>query len=376
MHETTDAIVIGGGSTGCSIAYHLLAEGMKVVVLEKGTLGSGTTAYSPAIIRQNYADIRLSRLAHESIGVFESWHEEVGGNCGFVQCGFLTAFSDEDREMQLGRAADMKRNGMTVEILDIKDMVALQPDFNPTGIAGGIFEARGGYCDTAATIESLGKGIKRRGGMVRQHCDATRIRIEGDRAIGVDTPQGSIDAPIVINAAGAWAAHLAKTGGTAIPLSISRHCIALFAQPVSMALPKLFAYQERRIDRLYMRSMVGGLCIVGSFDPADSFAAETDGHSTLANDDKVADYQARAARRFGRFATARALGGWASVFDDTPDGNPLVGADPKIRGLYLAAGMNGHCFKLAPVIGRGLTKSIVDGNRSPELEVFAPDRFH
>ncbi|RKP45258.1 NAD(P)/FAD-dependent oxidoreductase [Trinickia fusca] len=375
MHETTDAIVVGGGSTGCSIAYHLLGRGLKVLVLERAALGSGTTAYSPAIIRQNYADIRVSKLAHESIRVFEHWHEEVGGNCGFVQCGFLTAFAEEDRALQQGRAEDMKRHGIAVDVLDPDDIVALQPDFNREGIAGGVFETRGGYCDTAATIESLSRGIRRRGGTIHEHCDVMALRVAGDQVVGVQTRQGAIDAPIVINAAGAWAGQLAKTADIDLPITVSRHCIALFTQPVVSALPRLFAYQERRVDRLYMRSMIGGLSMVGSFDAADSFAAQADHHSTVADEEKVAQYQVRAARRFGRFATARALGGWASVFDDTADGNPLIGADPDVRGLYVAAGMNGHCFKLAPVIGQGLAEIVTDGATSIDLGVFAPGRF-
>lgn len=375
MSEKADVIVIGGGSTGCSIAWHLLQKGMKITMIDRAAPGSGTTSYSPAIIRQNYPDVRISRLALESIRVFENWHEAVGGNCGLVQCGFLTAFAEEDRSVQVCRAEKMRESGITVAVIDTDDIVQLQPDFNPDGVTGGLFEVRGGYCDTAATIESLRNGIQRRGGTIRRHCPVTRIRVDGGRVTGVDTVHGAVDAPVVVNAAGVWAAHIAKDAGMAIPLTVTRHSIALFGQPIATTLPPLFAYQERRVDRLYMRSMVGGVSMVGSLDAADSDFAEADEHSTLATDAKVAAYHARAARRFKRFTSARALGGWASVFDDTPDGNPLIGADPEVNGLYLAVGMNGHCFKLAPVIGRGIADLISSGHTSLELDVFAPRRF-
>src|SRR5580704_19096687 len=147
MRSTADAIVIGGGSTGCSIAYYLLLAGMKVILLERDFIGSGTTGYSPAIIRQNYPDMRVSRLVQDSIGVFKTWHETVGGDCGYVRCGFLTAFSEPDAGVQTDRAAAMAADGMAVALLSADEIRTLQPDFVTDGVIGGVLELDGGYCD-------------------------------------------------------------------------------------------------------------------------------------------------------------------------------------------------------------------------------------
>lgn len=375
MRITADAVVIGAGSTGCSIAHQLVLAGMKTMLLERDFVASGTTGFSPAIVRHNYADIEISKLVQASLRTFRNWNEEVGGDCGFVASGFLTAFPESDSQLQRGRAEAMAECGIDVEVLSTSDLVKLQPDFIEDGLSGGVLEPGGGYCDPIATVGSLACAITRHGGEVRQQCEVTGIRVTNNRVVGIDTRSASIDTPVVVNAAGAWAAQLAGMCGRSLPIRISRHCIAILALPEASRLPRLFAYQERRIDKLYLRALTGGLCLVGSFDPLHEGTAASDGHCTVADEEKVLEYKAKAERRFRRLADAKAQGGWASVFDDTPDGNPLVGPDPQIAGLYVAAGMNGHCFKLAPVIGKGLTDIITGGQSGLNLSVFALNRF-
>jgi sarcosine oxidase, subunit beta len=374
MYQTADAIVIGAGSTGCSIAFHLARRGVKVLLMERDSVAAGPTGRSVAIIRQHYTHSAVSRLAHMSAPFFQNWRDEVGGDCGFVRTGFLTAVAERDGDALRANVRDQRKLGVDVELVSIEQMQKMQPDMVPAGLGGGAYEAMAGYCDPKAASLDLAGGVRRYGGVVLQGHLVRSIRVKAGSVQGVDTSEGRFDAPIVVNAAGPWAARLAATTGTRLPITACRHCIALVREAQPTQLPPLPAYTEL-VNRFYLRPEAEGSYVVGSLDPADSSSVEPDDCTPAVRTGSVINHAARAAGRFHRLKDACVIEGWASMFDDTPDGNPLVGADPTNHGSFVAAGLCGHGFKLCPVIGQGLADLVTEGRTEVPIDIFALNRF-
>ena len=378
MLETADAVVIGAGSTGASVAFHLAARGLRVVVLERGAIAAGPTGASPAILRQNYADPTLAALAREGLRTFQRWAEEVGGDCRFVQTGFVTGVGERDVEALRATVALQRSLGIAIELLTPGELARLQPDMILDGLAAAAYEPGAGYCDPRAATTALVAAAIRHGAVVKQRVCVRAIKVRGGRVVGVDTLdgaiEGTIDAPVVVNAAGPWAAVLAATAGTPLPIRVTRHCVVKVSLPPPSRWPSLVAYAER--GRFYLRPATDEHCLVGSLDhTADSREVQPDDYARDVDDATAARYAARAALRFGRLAGAAGRGGWASVFDDTPDGNPLIGADPRAQGSFVAAGLSGHGFKLCPVLGRGIADLITLGRTELALDGLAVTRF-
>lgn len=374
MSKTADAIVIGAGSTGCSIAFHLARSGLKVLLADRGAIASGPTGRSVAIVRQHYVHSSVSLLARISLPFFQHWRDEVGGDCNFIRTGFMTGVAEHDADALRENVEEQRKLGIAMELVSVRQMQELQPDTIPTGLGGGVYEPDGGYCDPRAASIALADGVERHGGTVLQGCAVHNIRVAAGSVQGVDTSQGPVDAPVVVNAAGPWAARLAEAMGSPLPIKATRHCLVLMTVTGSESLPDLMAYGEHA-NRFYLCPGMAGEYAVGSLDPADSKLVDPEDCDDEVHDDDIANHAARAAGRFRRLQGAQMRKGWAAMFDETPDDNPLVGPDPHIRGSFVAAGLSGHGFKLCPVIGRGIADMVTKGGTDLPLGIFAVDRF-
>ena len=362
MAMIADAIVVGGGITGCSIAFQLASHGLRVTLLERRSIASGPTGSSPAILRCYYKDPALTLLAQLSLRLFHEWRGQDGRNCGFVRTGFLTGVTSSELP------------GDTSHFLNVDDMTGLLPDLVPDGLAGGIYEPDAGYCDPVATASALITAANSSGRLTIQDCTAERILISSGHVSGVETSIGTIAAPVIVNAAGPWAARLAAASGMELPIQATRHAVALVQLPTEPGLPELPGYAERGAG-FYLRPSAADLCFVGSLDPADSRVVDPDSCDTDVIESDMRLYRLRAGRRLTRLARSQPRGGWASLFDMTPDGNPLVGRDARAIGSFLAVGLSGHGFKFFPLIGRALADLVTKGRTDLPLEVFATDRL-
>lgn len=374
MPETADIVVIGGGATGCSVAYHLAAKGAKVTLVEKNRLASGPTGASPAIVRQYYSNPHLTRLARDGLAAFHRWKDEIGGDCGFIKTGFMLGVGERDWDAIVANVAAQRVEGFDVELMTVSEMQQLQLDIIADGLAGGVFERDAGYCDPTATTKSLASATRRLGGRIFEERAVRRICVQGHTVKGVDTDAGQISAPVVVNAAGPWSCELARTAGMELPIRAVRHSIATLRISNACQWPRLVPYAERATG-FYVRPHLDDLCFVGSLDPSEYQEVDPDHYSTLISDDVQRSHRARSARRLARLAEAAVVGGWASLFDETPDDNPIVGEDPGVSGSFIVAGLSGHGFKFCPVLGQAISDLLLNGSTGVPLQPFALERF-
>jgi len=366
-----DAIIIGAGVEGVSIAFHLAERGLKPLIIERRQVGFGATGKSSGLVRMHYDLEAESRLAWTSFQYFRNWKERVGGDCGFCRTGFLH-IEPADHEAQLRSNVQMhKRIGIPTEVISGEDVKRLAPSFSTDDISFAAYEPESGYADPMLTTNSFLSTAKENGAVYMQDCEVTGAQIIGGKAAGVQTSRGDFPAPIVINAAGAWAGKVSEFFGVSIPLITWTHDVMHIRRPAAIK------DHPTVIDNtlsMYFRPDSGGLTLVALED--DSRLNELPD----AELDYVAkDFVARAVDRICKRIPEMEQGSYHSSHAGrdgiTPDQRAIIGqAGP--AGYFLATGFSGTGFKLAPAVGLCVSELIVDGKAATvDISGFNPARF-
>lgn len=371
--RTADAIVIGGGVIGTSIAFHLAGSGVRhVLLLERKFLAAGGTGRSVGIIRQLYPTRETSEMVLQSLTVFEHFGETVGGEAGFVRSGALIGVSAAMRPTLERTLALQHDIGIRAEILNPSDLDRVEPRIDPAGLGAVLWEPGSGYGDPTGVTAGFATAARRLGAVIEQGIEVIAIRHRDGRVIGVDTASGeSVDAPVVINAAGLWAPRVAHLASVELPIVIGRHPVFLIARgsgfgrdhPVYLDLA----------GGSYVRPETGGLTITGSLTDDETQHPTDPGHlGSETGFDEATEVLARTARAIPALAAARFMRGYAGAFDITPDWMPILDESP-VRGFWIAAGMSGHGFKLSPAVGQ-MVAALITGARPAVSPV--PFRFN
>ncbi len=366
MPQTFDAIIIGAGIMGCSTAFQLAKRGLSIAVLEKSCVGAGSTGKSSAIIRQHYSNELTACMALYSLRVFQNFDDVVGGEAGFTQTGFLAVVAAKDREGLQANIALQKRIGIWTELLAPEAVRKLMPTMELGDVVAAAYEPESGYADPYLTVTSYAGAIRRLGGHIFQDTEVTGVRFKGDKVVGVDTPKGQFDAPLVINCAGPWGARVAKLVGIDVPINSCRVQVALFRRPLGheAAHPVVVDF----INATYFRAETGNLTMVGLIDPAEANAiVDPDHYNERVNSDFVMDAGELLIRRYPAMEASQPARGYAGLYAVTPDWHPIVDEVPAGSGFFISAGFSGHGFKLGPAVGV-MVADIVTRRSSPEFD--------
>ena len=235
MNQTYDAIVIGAGVMGASIAFHLAERGLKVAMLERKVAASGATGHSSGLVRMHYDLATESELTFASYKkYFSNWKERVGGECGFQRTGFLQIAKREHEDKLHGNVANQQKLGINTSVITVDEVRKLFPDLATEHFDYAAYEPDSGYADATLTTNSFIDAAKRCGATLIQNCEVTAIHAVGGKVMGVSTSKGDFDAPIVVNAAGAWAKQVASLAGIEVPLETWTHDVAFLHRPPSL----------------------------------------------------------------------------------------------------------------------------------------------
>lgn len=376
MVKTADVVVIGGGCTGASIAYHLAKRGVKrVILLEKNFLASGPTGRSSAIVRQHYSNEVTASMALRSLRVFQHFKDAVGGDCGFIQCGFLMGARAENLAALEANVALQRSLGINTRVVPGRDLNGLESQLHTADIVAAAYEPEGGYCDPAATTASFASRAADLGATIHQGAEVKAITLAGDRVQAVATDTMEIAAPIVVSATGPWAGRVAGLVGLTVPVEPSRHPICTFRRPPDFGKPHM-VYADFT-NMIYMRPEAGDLTLVGSIDPEDAkHLADPDRYNEGVDFETISGFSAKASRRYPALERAFSKGGWAGIYDVMPDWHPILDEMPGVRGFFCAAGFSGHGFKLCPAVGDMMATLITAGKAAvPAIDFFRATRF-
>src|SRR4051812_19663989 len=222
MTETADVVVIGAGVQGASLAFHLASRGARVVVVERSVSGAGATGRSSGLVRVYYDLLAEAKLAWESFQWFRDWEARVGGECGFMKTGFLWIEPAELVDRVRANSAAHRAMGVDSRVVGPDEIRGIAP-----ALVGGdevaAYEPGSGYADPSMTATSFLAAARARGARLMTAAEVTAIPVEGGRVIGIRSSRGNVDAPVVVDAAGAWARGVAALAGLDIPVDVWRH---------------------------------------------------------------------------------------------------------------------------------------------------------
>jgi sarcosine oxidase subunit beta len=375
VSRRASVVVIGGGVTGASIAFHLTVAGVReVVVLERRTLASGGTGRSVGIVRQLYPTTETSQMVVRSLGVFQRFREAVGGESGYVACGALIGVSTAMRA-KLEATVKLQRSvGVRAEVLEPRDLARIEPRIDPESVGAVLYEPDSGYGDPTAVTTGYADAARRNSARIEQGVEVVAITTSGGRVAGVETATGErIDAPIVVNAAGLWSPAVARLAGVELPIVVGRHPVFVVERDASFGPPHL-VYLDLA-GGSYARPETGGLTLTGSLTNDETqHPMEPELLGGDVGLDEAAAVLERTGRAIPRLAEARYRRGWAGAFDITPDWMPILDESP-LRGFWIAAGMSGHGFKLSPAVGEMMAALITGAAPPVDPKPFAFGRF-
>ena len=373
MQASYDVIVVGGGITGASTAWHLKQAGVRrVLLLERGQPASGGTGKSAAIVRQHYSTPVLARLARDSVELFAGMPETLGADGGYVASGWCFLVSAEMRAGAERNVAMQRGLGIDARFLEPAEWQERLPGLNPDGVDGVICEARGGYADPVRATEAYLAAFQRAGGEVRLRTPARALTRTGDGVTGVLLDEGPVAAGAVVNAAGPWARALAESAGIELQLRALREQDLIWQAKPGRPLPEVSI--SNGVDAIYLRPLGQGRFVIGRGFPKDYFDVDPNNYKETADDDFIADAQARAERRFPPLAGMTLLHHYGALYDVTPDWYPFAGPRRGLAGYYDACGGSGHGFKLGPAIGRELAGWIATGAAAEDFAGLSYDR--
>jgi glycine/D-amino acid oxidase-like deaminating enzyme len=372
-----DVLIVGGGCMGVAIAYHLAGAGVgKVTLLERRTIGSGTTGASSAIVRQHYSIPTLADMARRSLRVFQDFPNVVGGEIGFRRTGLLIGARAEDLDGLRASVAMQQGLGIDTRMIDREELRELEPRMTASDLMGACYEPEAGYADPVAVTTAYARAARGHNKVqLLTNSPVQALLVEGGRARGVRLADGTeLAADTVIVAANIWAVALLRTVGVDLPVHATRHPCILLQQPEGFGPQHTIFFDFT--NGLYLRPEGLNLTLAGTLDETEAQPADPDRFQTIPSHEEAERFAVRAARRFPALENATLQSGYAGIYDVSADWQPIIGPMPGIEGLYGALGFSGHGFKLCPVVGE-LVADMVLGRETPgvDRDLFRADRF-
>jgi glycine cleavage system aminomethyltransferase T/glycine/D-amino acid oxidase-like deaminating enzyme len=364
------AVVVGGGITGCSVAYHLAKAGWRdTVLVEKGELTSGSTCHAAGLVTQFNPSRTMMRFRRYSIELYR----ELGV---FEAVGGLRFASSKEQLMELQRTASRVRGiGLDVELVSPGEAVRLMPAISSRSLFGAVWVPGDGHLDPHTATHALAAATRGMGARILTDTRVTGIELSDSGAIkALLTETGRIETEVVVVAGGIWAPQIAAMAGAFITSTPVDHQHAALRAVPGHELPGDMPCFRDPDNLIYGKSEAGGV-ILGGYEP-DPVARWIDGVPWDHSGTSVPPDQARfeqllrgAARRFPFLGEAGIVKLVCHPDAMTPDANPLLGPVPGVPGLYLAAGLSLNGFGGAGGIGRALAEWITAGET--ELDLFA-----
>lgn len=359
-------VIIGGGIIGCSTAYHLTKLGVRdVVLLERNRLTSGTTWHAAGLVRSALYTQNLTRLAKYTVDLYTRLEEETGQPTGFVQPGSISIATNLERWEELMRGVSMLRSfGVEVEPISAQEAQEKWPLMTVDDVVGAVWYPHDGKCNPIDTCLALARGARQGGARIVENAGVKKILVENGRAVGVETPLGSIRADTVVNCAGMWARELGLSVGVDVPLQACEH-FYIVTEPMEGMHANLPVMRD--MDHCAYYKEDAGKLLLGAFEPvAKPWALdgipEDFAFGELPEDvEHFAPILEDAMRRVPSLSKV----GIRKFFDGpesfSADGRYILGPAPELKNFFVCAGFNSIGIQSGGGAGMALAHWIVNG---------------
>jgi 4-methylaminobutanoate oxidase (formaldehyde-forming) len=376
LPDRARVVIIGGGVGGASIAYHLAQQGERdVVLLDRNELTSGSTFHSAGLVGQLRGSLSLTRMMMDSVELYRTL------DCGWVECGGLRLAGTTEREEEVLRQVAWSRTfGLPLELLGPEEARELFPLMVTDGVRCASYLPTDGYLDPSQLTYALVEGARDGGCQVFTRTRVEAIDVDHGRVRGVRTEWGEIEAEVVVNAGGMFAAEIGRLAGVRVPVVPFAHEY-LVTQPFRERTPGEHLPTLRDPDLLiYFREEGGGLVMGGYERQSAPWALDehrvdripADFNGRLLEEDwprfeEIAHNSARRVPEMTDIKVTRLINGPEGF---TPDNEFCLG-ETEVRGLFVAAGFCAHGLAGAGGMGKLMAEWILTGD--PGLDVWAMD---
>lgn len=369
LPPSASVVIIGGGVIGVSTAYHLAAAGVPdVVLLERNSLGSGSTCKAAGGVRAQFSDPVNIMLGARSLETFADFPARFGQEIDFHQVGYLflleTAHAVSAFEANVALQNDL---GIPSRMIDVEEAKRLSPLISTEGLLAAAYSPIDGHCTPESVVLGYATAARRAGATLIPNCTVTGLQIDGGAVRAVQTPDGLIHTDTVVCAAGAWSAEVGGWAGVDLPVTPLRRQIL-----VTEAIPKLPPHTPFTIDfeTSYYFHREGPGLLVGMSDPD-----ETPGFRLNRSDAWLSRLGTALQRRTPAIADIGIASGWAGLYEMTPDHNALIGRASGVEWFLYATGFSGHGFLMGPAVGEVMRDLYLGREPFVDVSALTADRF-
>lgn len=385
----TDVVVIGGGIIGTAITYYLTKAGKKVVLTEKNYLVNGASgACDQGVLLQSKTPDEHLKLAICSLNMYQELGKELNRDIELVKKGYLVLIENQ-QELEVMKEVVQKQNeiGLPSRLISREEAMQMQPGLNGEAIVGAACCEWDSEVNPYITAMAFADRAKELGAVIKTDCPVTGLVMQDGAVIGVVTPDDTIYADTVVNAAGVWAPEIASMAGITVPIKPRRGQIY-----ISEAVPEFVHkgvinaryivakhHPELLADDTSMKAKLGvGISFTQSEKGNVMFGATREyvGFDTAVTIDGLREVLANAVHLIPGLKQLNIIRTMSGLRPRTPDGKPLIGYVNGVKGFFMAAGHEGDGISLAPATGKMAADLITKGCTDiPAAESFDANRF-
>ncbi|MGJ4944808.1 NAD(P)/FAD-dependent oxidoreductase [Bradyrhizobium sp. HKCCYLS1011] len=368
MIITKDAIIIGGGIHGCSTALHLCLAGVKPVLIEKDYAGRHASGVNAGGVRQLARDVAEIPLSIRSMGIWENVADLVDDDCGFESHGqVLVAENEVELAASRARVADLNARGFThEELIDGAELRRLVPAVAES-CPGGVVSRRDGAAQPARTTTAFRRKAEGLGARIIEGVAAANVRKE-DGLWRVDVGAETYAAPVLVNAAGAWAGRIAAALGEPVPVETIAPML-MITSPVAPFIDPVVILRGRKLS---FKQFKNGTVLIGGGHLAMPYQ---DRNETVLDWRKLSESAGTVSELFAVMRNATIVRAWAGIEARMRDDIPVFGPSAIHDGLYHQFGFSAHGFQLGPGAGAVMAELIVNGGTQTRIGGLSIARF-
>jgi len=355
MAHAADVVIVGGGITGTSIAYHLRKRGIGATVLERTWVGAEASGRNGGGVRQQGRDPRELKLAMRSIARWPSLGEELGADLEYRREGNLSVALDEERSEELrALAEDQRARGLEVHHLSGPELRELAP-YLSAGVLSANYCPTDGHANPILATKAFGRAARALGAEVREGEEVVAVERDERGVAAVLTRGARYATRTVVNCAGVWASSVGRMAGVETPVR-PRLTQILVTEALKRCIPQFVGYSFG-----YMRQTVRGHLHLGL---SSEFVDEYGNRTTSA---AILTLARRLPEVFNMLHGVRVLRGWGGMTAWNAEEVPLIGPAASLPGYYQCVGFTGHGFALGPAVGELMARLLDTGEVAEEL---------
>lgn len=364
-----DVVIIGGGVMGASAAFHLAEAGVRnIVVIERGELCCGSSGKPIGGVRAQFSDPLNIELGSRSLRAYREFPHRPGADIKLDTVGYLFLLDNEQQVRDFAAGVELQNSlGVANRMIDPEDARRLCPYISTDGLVAAAYSPADGHARPALVVEGYAQAAARAGVTIVTQTAVTGIDTAGDRVTGVHTSHGRIACGAVICTAGAWSGLIGDMVGVLLPIRPVRRQLA-FTAPLTPPAPRV-PFTIDFSSSAYFHNSDDGL-LFGLADPD-----EQEGFDTTWTPQWLELFRAVARRRAPALAGMKTVGGWAGLYEVTPDHNALIGRSTELPNFLYAAGFSGHGFLQAPAVGEVLRDLYLEREPFTDVSPLSADRF-